>query len=75
MPSIMNCTPAISSVSVMDDAQPEGVKKNSASTITTSAARKPTPAIAAPAKTAKRSGRMEKLVARFSHSRTSRRSV
>ena len=57
----------------MVEAQPVGVSlRNSASMMVATAPIAPSAAIAAPANTASRNGASEKLVARFSHSRTSR---
>ncbi|MFC7693175.1 hypothetical protein ACFQY5_30085 [Paeniroseomonas aquatica] len=67
-----NCTPEISSVVVIEEAQPEGVPVTIASTTTMTAPISPSRPMAMPAKMARRSGRMEKLVARFIHSMTSR---
>ena len=71
-PRIRNSTPATSRVVVIEEAQPDGVPLTIASVTTMTAPTSPNRPMPAPAKIASRSGRMEKLVARFIHSITSR---
>src|SRR6202008_4484981 len=68
-PRIMDCTPATSRITVMVDAQPDGVSwVYSASKIVAAVPIAPSAAMAMPAIVANRNGAREKLVARFSHS-------
>ncbi len=70
----MDCTPATSRITVIVEAQPDGVRLvDSASMMVATAPAAPISAIARPRMIATRKGASEKLVARFSHSSTSRR--
>ena len=74
-PSITNCTPEISSVAAISEAQPGGGARRIASSVTATKPTMPSEPSRIPATTLIRSGIAEKLMNRFSQSRTSRRTV